>query len=135
MWQSCQIDFGMAAKAHLHNLVAVTGAEPVKYFILATLFVSCICFRGCIAAVLTPRARIKTLREFYSQVEEFSGTLREQGHQDLAEKIERAQLKGSVGSEIVGDIGLALRDVMSELPKALVPKAKELRRFARWNSR
>lgn len=105
------------------------------YVFLATIFLACILFRKSISNILSPQSPIKTLQEFYSQVDDFSRTLREQGYEEIAEKIEKAQLKGSVGSEIIGDIGLAIREVMGELPKSFVPKAKELRHFVRWHRR
>jgi hypothetical protein len=79
------------------------------------------------------RSEIKSLNEFYNHVDEFVQRLRSAGCHSIAEQIDKAMLSGSVGSEIVGDIGLALDEVMRELPEELVPKAKELRHFARYH--
>lgn len=105
------------------------------YLFLAAILIACILSRKSIASILSPRSPIKTVEEFYFQVDDFGRTLREQGYEHLAEKIERAQLKGSLGSEIIGDIGLAIYEMMGELPKSFVPKAKELRYFVRWHRR
>lgn len=58
--------------------------------------------------------------------------MRSKGCADLAEKIEVAYSKGSVGSEVIGDIGLALHEIMLKVPGELMPMAKELRHFVRW---
>lgn len=79
-----------------------------------------------------PHYSLQTLDQFYRRVDEFTQCLRAKSCSELAEKIEVAFNKGSVGSEIIGDIGLALHEIMPKVPRELIPMAKELRHFVRW---
>lgn len=77
------------------------------------------------------KTRFTQVDEFYQAITAIIEWLKREGHIEESQKLHAAMLAGSTGSEIIGEIMLALKDMTGDYPPALRTEMKECLEFAR----
>jgi len=63
--------------------------------------------------------RFSRLEEFYQAINTLIQWLKKEGHLEDAQNLSNALVAGATGSEIIGEIMLALKNMKGEYPQAL----------------
>ena len=76
------------------------------------------------------KTRFTKLDEFYKAINELIEWLKKDGHLEEAQKLDTAMVAGAIGSEILGDIMLALKSMKGKYSPALKKEINECFEFA-----
>ena len=76
------------------------------------------------------KTRFTKLDEFYKAINELIEWLKKDGHLEETQKLDTAMVAGATGSEILGDIMLALKSMKGKYSPALKKEINECFEFA-----
>lgn len=77
------------------------------------------------------KTRFTKLDEFYKAINELITWLKKEGHREESQKLGAALIAGATGSEILGDLMLALKSMNGKYSPALRKEINECFEFAR----